>query len=145
MNAEIWYIPRHAGLSTIYHRLSVHCSSEEIRVYREHFKGRRLRFTDAQRRRLGVKAKALGRRTLEQFAGIVTPDTLVRWFKNLVAKKYDGSANRSPGRPRKRDHIADLTVRIATQNPSWGYTRIRDALLNLGITVDRNTVKRILR
>ena len=113
-------------------------------MYREHFKGRRLRFTDAQRRRLGVKAKALGRRTLEQFAGIVTPDTLVRWFKNLVAKKYDGSANRSPGRPRKRDHIANLTVRIATQNPSWGYTRIRDALLNLGITVDRNTVKRIL-
>ncbi len=43
-----------------------------------------------------MKAKALGRRTLEQFAGIVTPDTLVRWFKNLVAKKYDGSANRSP-------------------------------------------------
>ena len=51
--------------------------------------------------------------------------------------KYDGSANRSPGGPRKRDKIADLVVRIANENPSWGYTRIKDALLNLGITVDR--------
>ena len=51
---------------------------EEIRVRREHFKGRRLRFTDERRRSLGVKAKALGRKTLEQFAGIVTPNTLVQ-------------------------------------------------------------------
>ena len=117
---------------------------EEIRVYRQHFKGRRLRFTDEQRKRLGVKAKALGRKTLEKFAGIATPDTLLRWFRNLVAKKYDGSAKRGPGRPRKRDRIADLAVKMANENPSWGYTRIRDALFNLGITVDRNTVKRIL-
>jgi len=51
---------------------------EEIRVYRKHFNSPRLRFTDAQRRRLGVKAKALRRKPLEQFAGIVTPDTLLR-------------------------------------------------------------------
>ena len=100
---------------------------EEIRVYREHFNGRRLRFTDAQRRWLGVKAKALRRKTLEQFAGIVTPDTLLRWFRNLVAKKYDGSSKRGPGRPRTRDRIADLAVRMANENPSWGYTRIRGA------------------
>ena len=91
-----------------------------------------------------MKAKALGRKTLERFAGIVTPDTLLRWFRKLVAKKYDGSANRGPGRPRKRDRIVVLTVRMANENPSWGYTRIRDALFNLGITVDRNTVKRVL-
>merc|ERR1711964_239069 len=117
---------------------------EEIRVYQEHFEGRRLRYTNAQRRRLGVKAKALGRRTLEQFAGIVTPDTLLRWFRTLVARKYDGSAKRGPGRPRIRDRIADLAVQMATENHSWGYTRIRDALHNVGITVDRNTIKRIL-
>ena len=69
---------------------------EEIRVYRDHFDGRRLRFTDAQRRRLGVKARTLGRKGLDQFAGIVTPDTLLRWFRTLVAKKYDGSAKRGP-------------------------------------------------
>ena len=112
---------------------------EEIRVYQEHFEGRRLRYTNAQRRRLGVKAKALGRRTLEQFAGIVTPDTLLRWFRTLVARKYDGSAKRGSGRPRIRDRIADLAVQMATENHSWGYTRIRDALHNVGITVDRNT------
>ena len=100
---------------------------EEIRVYQEFCKGHRLRFTDKQRRRLGVKAKALGRKTLEQFAGIVTPDTLLRWFRTLVARKYDGSAKRGPGRPRKRDRIADLVVKIADANQSWGYTRIRGA------------------
>ena len=94
-------------------------SIEEIRVYQELYKGHRLRFTDKQRRRLSVKAKALGRKTLERFAGIVTPDTLLRWFRKLVAKKYDGSANRGPGRPRKRDRIAVLTVRMANENPSW--------------------------
>ena len=56
---------------------------EEIRIYQELCKCRRLRFTDKQRRRLSVKAKALGRKALEQFAGIVTPDTLLRWFRIL--------------------------------------------------------------
>ena len=86
---------------------------EEIRVYQEHFEGRRLRFTDGQRRRLGVKAKALGRRMLKQFAGIVTPDTHLRWFRKLVARKYDGSAKRDPWRPRIRDGIADLAIQMA--------------------------------
>jgi putative transposase len=117
---------------------------EETWVYRKHLKSRRLRFTDEERRRLSLKAKALGRKSLDQFAGIVTPDTLLRWFRKLVAKKYDGSAKRGPGRPRIRDKIADLVVKMANENQSWGYTRIRDALHNLGITVDRNTVKRIL-
>ena len=118
--------------------------TEEIRVYQELCKGHRLRFTDKQRRRLSVKAKALGRKTLEQFASLVTPDTLLRWFRSLVARKYDGTATRGRGRPRKRDGIADLVVEMSNKNQSWGYTRIRDALHNLGIIVDRNTVKRIL-
>ncbi len=61
-----------------------------------------------------------------------------------MARKYDGTAKRTLGRPRTRDRIADLVVEIANENQSWGYTRIGDALHNLGITVDRNTVKRIL-
>ena len=118
---------------------------EEIRVYQELCKGYRLRFTDKQRRRLSLKAKALGRKTLEQFASLVTPDTLLRWFRSLVARKYDGTARRpGRGRPRKRDGIADFVVEMANKNQSWGYSRIRDALNNLGIIVDRNTVKRIL-
>ena len=85
---------------------------EEVRVYREHFEGRRLRFTDEQRRRLSVKAKALGRKTLEQFAGIVTPDTLLRWFRTLVARKYDGSAKRGSGARSQDDHGYEIELPI---------------------------------
>jgi hypothetical protein len=63
---------------------------EENRVLREQLGPRRLRFTDAQRRRLAAKAKALGRRILMEIATIVTPDTLLAWHRTLIAKKYDG-------------------------------------------------------
>ena len=67
---------------------------------REKLGGKRLRFTDAQRRRLARKAKPLGRARLRELSPIVTPDTLLRWYRELVAQKYDGSARRGPGRPR---------------------------------------------
>lgn len=57
---------------------------EENAVLREQLGGRRIRFTDAQRRRLAVKGKALGRRILGGVAGIVTPDTILRWYRRLV-------------------------------------------------------------
>jgi len=117
---------------------------EEVRVLREHTPDKRIKFTDAQRRRLGRKAKAVGRKGLKNLSGVATPDTLLRWFQRLVARKYDGSAKRGSGRPRLRDRIAHLVLKMAEENLSWGYTRIRDALHNLGITTDRNTVKRIL-
>ena len=117
---------------------------EENRVLREKLGGRRLRFTDEQRRRLAVKGKALGRKALLEFAGIVTPDTILRWYRRLVARKYDGSKKRRPGRPRSRDELAPLVVRMAEDNPGWGYTRIRGALRLLGRDVGRNTIRRIL-
>ena len=67
---------------------------EENRVLREHLGPRPLRLTDAQRRRLAVRGHKLGRRILTQVAGIVTPDTILRWYRRLIAKKYDGSARR---------------------------------------------------
>jgi hypothetical protein len=70
---------------------------EENRVLREQFGGRRLRFTDAQRRRLAAKGRLVGRRALEQLAGLVTPDTILRWYRELIAKKYDGTAERQGG------------------------------------------------
>jgi putative transposase len=135
------------------HQLKViEYQQEEIRVYKEQFEGRRIHFTDEQRRRLATKARALDAKVRQQIANIATPDTLMRWFRELVAKKYDGIPfdklrafrKGGPGRPRLRDRIADLVVKMAEENLSWGYTRIRDALHNLGITTDRNTVKRIL-
>lgn len=117
---------------------------EENRVLREHLDDGRLRFTDDQRRRLAVKAKALGKDGLHGLAELVTPETLLRWYARLIAKKYDGSPRRGPGRPRVAETIRELVVRMATENSSWGYTRICGALRNLGHEVGRNTVKRIL-
>ena len=117
---------------------------EENRVLREHLGGKQLRFTDDQRRRLATKGRAVGRRMLRDLAGIVTPDTILRWYRELVAKKYDGRARGRRGRPASAPSVQQLVVRFATDNPSWGYTRIRGALHNLGQAVGRNTIKRIL-
>jgi transposase InsO family protein len=118
---------------------------EENRVLRGKLpEGRRLRFTDSERRRLAVRAKAIRRGLLRDLETIVTPDTLMRWYRKLVAKKYDGSASRSPGRPKTASQLAALVVRMASENPTWGYTRIRGALQNVGHTLGRNTIARIL-
>src|SRR5262245_48794855 len=86
---------------------------EENRVLREQIGNRRMRFTDDQRRRLAATARRLGRQLLSQVATIVTPDTLLAWHRKLIAKKYDGTANRGPGRPRTADKIAALVTRMA--------------------------------
>src|SRR5215510_2644676 len=118
---------------------------EENRVLRAAHGSRRLRLTDDQRRRLAVKGKVVGRRRLAAIAGIVTPDTILRWYRTLVAKKYDGSKARRPGRPTTKADIAALIVRMANENPTWGYTRIRGGLTHLGHAVARNTIKAILK
>ena len=116
----------------------------ENTAFREQLGGRRIRFTDAERRRLARAAKPLGRRQLRELSPIVTPDTLLRWYRDLVAEKYDGSTKRGSGRPRVAGEIQDLVVRMAIENPRWGYTRIQGALSNLGFTVGRSTIRRIL-
>jgi putative transposase len=118
---------------------------EENRVLREQLGPRRLRFTDAQRRRLAAKAKTLGRRVLRDIATIVTPDTLLAWHRTLIAKKYDGCTRRGPGRPPVMAEIRALIVRIAADNRGWGYTRIQGALANLDHIVSRGTIATILR
>ena len=117
---------------------------EENRVLREQLGGHPLRLTDAQRRRLAVRGQRLGRRVLTRVASIVTPDTILRWYRQLIAQKYDGRTRRRRGRPLTPAAIAELVVRTAVENPRWGYTRIRWALYNLGHEIGRNTVKRIL-
>src|SRR5258706_15737997 len=85
----------------------------ESRALREKLGGKRLRFTDAQRRRLARKAKPLGRARLRELSLIVTPDTLLPWYRELVAQKYDGSARRGPGRPRIAGEIQQMIVEMA--------------------------------
>jgi putative transposase len=118
---------------------------EENRVLRAVNGSRRLHLTDDQRRRLARKGQILGRRRLAAVTGIVTPDTILRWYRTLVAKKYDGSQTRRLGRPTTKPDIASLVVRLAFENPTWGYTRIRGGLKHLGHDIARNTIKAILK
>jgi transposase InsO family protein len=87
----------------------------------------------------------LGWRTLHELTTIVTPTTLLAWHRSLIARKYDGSPQRGPGRPPTRDQIQRLVVRMATENRDWGYRRIQGALANLGHEVARGTIANILR
>ena len=114
---------------------------EENRVLKARLHGRKLRFTDDERRRLPAKGKALGRKLFAEVAGIVTPETLLAWHRRLSARKWEKRA----GRPRVMVELAELIVRLAKDNPRWGYTRIRGALSNLGHTVARSTIANILR
>src|SRR5437867_6928403 len=100
---------------------------EENGVLRKQLKGRRVRLTDDQRRRLAAKGQPLGRRILRQVATIVTPDTILRWHQRLIARKWTFAPKR-PGRPGTMKEIASLIVRMATDNPAWGYSRIQGAL-----------------
>jgi transposase InsO family protein len=93
-----------------------------------------------------VKGKAIGRRALDEVASIVTPDTILAWYRKLVAKKWDySSRRRKPGRPRVAKAIPALVLRMACENTTWGYTRIRGALSHLGHQVSRGTIANILR
>ncbi len=108
--------------------------------------GKRLRFTDEERVRLAKIGKRLGRKALADVGCIVKPDTILKWFRELVAKKFDGSKNRrSPGRPRVDPEIEKLVLGVAEENPSWGYDRIQGALANLGYEISDETVGNILR
>jgi putative transposase len=117
---------------------------EENRVLREQLGGRRLRLNDDQRRRLAARAKGLGRKLLAEVATIVTPETLLAWHRKLIARKYDGSDKRGPGRPGISGEIEALVVRTAKENRDWGYRRIQGALSNLGHKLARSTIAQIL-
>ena len=123
----------------------IHYLIEENRVLGEQIGNRRMRFSDDQRRRLAAKAKKIGRKLLSEVATIVTPETLLAWHRKLIAKKYDGSANRGPGRPRTAGEIAALVTRMAKENQQWGYRRIQGALSNLGHLLAFKTIANILK
>ena len=117
---------------------------EENRVLKARLEGQRLRLDDCERRRLGELGHRLGRRLLARVVTIVivTPDTILRWHRELVARKwtYGGAGGSRAG---LQAHLRSLVVRMATENPTWGWTRIQGALKNLGHHVGRSTVARI--
>lgn len=117
---------------------------EENRVLKQQLGKKRLRLTDDQRRRLAAKGKKLGRQVLNDVATIVTPDTLLRWHRQLIARKWT-YPRCSIGRPGVMPEIAQLIVRMATENPSWGYCRIQGALKNLDHRVAASTIAKVLK
>jgi putative transposase len=117
---------------------------EENRTLKAQLSGRQLQLNDEQRRRLAVPGQRLGRAVLREVATLVTPDTILRWHRELIARKWTYARRRS-GRPGVLAEIRRLVLRMATENPSWGYTRIQGALKNVGHRVARSTIASILK
>ena len=118
---------------------------EQLRILRAQLEGHRLNLTDKERCRLAKLAKELTKEQLKCVTTIVTPDTLLRWYRELVAQKYDSSQSpQKPGRPKVNAEIEALVVQIATENPTYGYRRIQGVLANLGHDIDNTTVRNIL-
>ena len=78
-------------------------------------------------------------------ANIVTPDTIMAWYRKLIAKTWDYSSRRKPGRPRTKQELTDLILRLARENSRWGYTRIQGVLAHLSHEVSRGTIANILK
>ena len=94
---------------------------------------------------LGKIGHRLGRQALAEVATVARPDTILAWYRKLIAGRFDGSkARRGPGRPRVTRQIEQLIVRMASENRDWGYDRIVGALANLGYVISDQTVGNIL-
>jgi putative transposase len=103
----------------------------------------RVRYEPADRVWFAALASFIPRRRWAEIFP-VTPGTLLAWHRGLVARKYDTSKRRRPGRPPTVPSIARLVVRLAKENPLWGYRRIHGELMKLGVTVAESTVWEIL-
>ena len=93
--------------------------------------------------RLARKAKAVGRCRLKALTTIVTPDTLLRWLRVLIARKWTYARKAGPGRPPVDPELEKLVLKMMTENPSWGSDRIVGALANLHYQISASTVDNI--
>jgi putative transposase len=117
----------------------------ENRILRGRIKGRLL-LSEGEKATLAEIAHRLGRVALQEVAATANPDTILGWYRKLIANKFDGSRfRRRAGRPRIDEETECLMVQMAKENPSWGYDRIAGALKNLGQKVSAQTVGNILR
>jgi hypothetical protein len=118
----------------------------ENRILREQLGPKRIILNESQKRRLARAAYALGRNVLSQIGTLFSPDTLLKWYRLLIARKYDGAGSRSkPGpEPTKAKQVRDHVIRMTTENPDWGYGRIHGELKALGFDVSWQTVRRVM-
>jgi hypothetical protein len=117
----------------------------ENRILRAHLPGK-VRLSDSERRTLADIGKRLGRTLLSEVACVAKPETILVWYRRLIARKFDGSKHRSyPGRPRVSPDVEALVVRMAQENGSWGYDRLAGALANPGHYVSDQPVGNVLK
>jgi len=117
----------------------------ENRILRAQIKGRLL-LSAAEKATLAEIAHRLGRKSLAGLTAVAKPDTLLSWYRKLIASKFDrSSCRKSPGRPRTAEEIERLVVQMAKENPDWGYDRIAGAMDNLGYRLSDQTIGNILR
>ena len=117
--------------------------TEERQILIEQLGGKPKAFTNSQRIRLARKAKDLGRRALFGISPIVTPDTLLRWYRKLVAEKWTFKSKRKRGRPRIDYEVEQLVLRMLQENPQWESDRVVGALANLGIQLTDTSIDNI--
>lgn len=117
-----------------HHQLIIEYLRIENRILRSKLGERRLRFTDEERITLAKAAQPLDRKTLDRIVSIVKPDTILKWFREFVRKKWDMSGRRKkkPGRPSTQKEIRNLVLNMATDN-NWGYKKIQGELAQFGI------------
>ena len=114
----------------------------ELKVLRRHVRQPRLRRTD--RLLLTAASRILPRVTWSSF--LVTPQTLLRWHRELVRRKWTyRHRHHRVGRPALAQDVRELIVRMARENPRWGYLRIKGELQKLGIRVGATTIRNLLR
>src|SRR6266704_170845 len=117
----------------------------ENRILRAHLPAR-IKLTNDQRSTLAEIGIRIGRKALQQIACVAKPDTILAWYRRLIARKFDGSKFREyPGRPSVSREVAEVVVQMARENSDWGYDRIAGAMGNLGHDISDQTVGNILR
>jgi len=118
--------------------------TEENRILREKLGHKRIILNDNQKRRLAAAGMKLGRGLLRQFGTLFSPDTILRWHRTLIARKYDGSGGKRGPKPTKANSVRKLVLQMAADNPGWGYGRIYGELKKLSYDVHWQTVRRVM-
>jgi len=117
----------------------------ENRILKDQVKGRLL-LSDPQKKTLAEIGYRLGLKALVDVAHAAKPETILGWYRTLVVQKFEGSqVHRHVGRPQISHEVEQLIVRMAKENPDWGYDRIAGALANLGHKVSDQTIGNILQ